>query len=156
MLSQIRRLNTLLFNIRKNLPSVHTENNSASVIGHTGCRRHIYDWSAEAGFSIFSLCLEAGLRPSAGRQLLLLAAAARWRCCHGHDGGVLLLIRRSASVFIVVFSKNFVTQVRVPTLGNHIAGQKCGASCNKITVNHTRYCSKASSFSANIRSDYGT
>ena len=112
MLSQIRRLNTLLFNIRKNLPSVHTENNSASVIGHTGCRRHIYDWSAEAGFSIFSLCLEAGLRPSTGRQLLLLAAADRWRCCHGHDGGVLLLIRRSASVFIVVLSKNYVTQVR--------------------------------------------
>lgn len=71
-------------------------------------------WSAEAVFSIFSLCLKAGLRPPAGGQLLLLAAAARWRCCHDHDGGVLLLIRRSASGrqgFIVVLSKNYVTQV---------------------------------------------
>ena len=97
MLSQIRRLNTLLFNVRKNLPPVHTENNSASVIGHAGCRRRICDRSAEAGFSIFSLCLEAGLRPPTGRQLLLLAVASRWRCCHHHDGGVWLLIDTRAS-----------------------------------------------------------
>ena len=69
-------------------------------------------WSAEAGFSVFSLCLEAGLRPPAGRQLLLLAAPARWRCCHHHDGGFWLLIRRSGKWFIVVLSKKLVTQVR--------------------------------------------
>ena len=112
MLSQIRRLNTLLFNVRKNLPSVHTENNSASVIGHAGCRRRICDRSAEAGFSIFSLCLEAGLRPPAGRQLLLLAVAARWRCCHRHDGGVWLLIDARASGSSWCCPKNYVTQVR--------------------------------------------
>ena len=69
-------------------------------------------WSAKAGFSIFSLCLEAGLRPPAGRQLLLLAVAARWRCCHRQGGGVWLLIDGSGKWFIVVLSKKLVTQVR--------------------------------------------
>lgn len=69
-------------------------------------------WSAEAGFSIFSLCLEAGLRPPAGRQLLLLAVASRWRCCHHHDGGVWLLIDARASGSSWCCPKNYVTRVR--------------------------------------------
>lgn len=92
-------------------------------------------WSAEAVFSIFSLCLKAGLRPPAGGQLLLLAAAARWRCCHDHDGGVLLLIRRSASGRQVVhrgaLQKLFHTSMEFLRWKITQAGQKRGAACNK-------------------------
>ena len=92
-------------------------------------------WSAEAGFSIFSLCLEAGLRPPAGGQLLLLAAAARWRCCHDHDGGVLLLIPRSASGRQVVhrgaLQKLCYTSTEFLRWEITQAGQKRGAACNK-------------------------
>ena len=104
MLSQIRRLNTLLFNVRKNLPSVHTENNSASVIGHAGCRRHICDMIGWGGLFHLQPLLR-GWPPAAHWQaaasscccssLAMLPSSRWWR---------LAFDRRSGKWFIVVLS----------------------------------------------------
>lgn len=71
--------------------------------------RHVV---AAAGFSILRCCLEAGLRPPTGGQILLLLIAAHWRCCHDRNGGVLLLIRCYRELFTwSVLSKNHVTEI---------------------------------------------
>ena len=112
MLSRIRRLNTLLFNVRKNLPSVLTENNSASVIGHAGCRRHICDMIGWGGLFHLQPLLR-GWPPAARWQaaasscccssLAMLPSSRWWR---------LAFDRRSGKWFIVCSPKNYVTQVR--------------------------------------------
>ena len=112
MLSQIRRLNTLLFNVRKNLPSVLTENNSASVIGHAGCRRHICDMIGLGGLFHLQPLLR-GWPPATRWQAaasscccnsLVMLPSSRW-CRLAFD-------RRSGKWFIVCCPKNYVTRVR--------------------------------------------
>ena len=69
-------------------------------------------WSAEAGFSIFSLCLEAGLRPPTGRQLLLLAVASRLAMLPSSRWWRLAFDDARASSSSWCCPKNYVTRVR--------------------------------------------
>ena len=108
-------------------------------------------WSAEAGFSVFSLCLEAGLRPPAGRQLLLLAVASRWRCCHHHDGGVWLLIDARASGSSWCCPKNYVTQVRSSYAGK---SQKLAKIVEPRVTNTSKFTQHTVQKLVNFRRNY--
>jgi len=127
------------------------------VIGHAGCRRYLCDMVGCGGLFHLQTLLR-GWPPATRWQ----AAASSCCCCSlamlpwspwwhfAFDTTLGKCVHRGALQKLCYTSTEFlrgeITQ----------AGQKCGASCNRITVNHTRYCSKASNFSANIRSDYGT
>ncbi len=157
ILSQIRRLNTLLFNVRKNLPSVHTENNSASVIGNAGCRRHIYGMVGWGGLFHLQPLLR-GWPPSVRWQ----AAASSCCCCS------LAMLPRSwwwrfafdttlgESVHRGALQKLCYTSTEFLRGEITKAGQKRGAACNKTSKITRDTVPKLVIFSANIRSDFGT